>query len=258
MKVVAVRNGQSHLFIFTKVAIDFDTEARILNVSIKQGSTDNVEVRPESFDEMSASIDLASLRLRSDWCAHQTYFLSIKDGKLGELFALFPETLSARISAHEFARRTQQSLTVGINVPFEDATDDELFVTVNLNQNALDSDIAVNEHCNLEWSEANSSGTVRTILFPHLHASAPETVSAGETVVASVRIEDASGTLIERDATIYLEAVSGILPATRVTAKAGVATVAVMTTGMIPSDVARVKCGWKYFPGVDDISVKVV
>jgi len=34
--------------------------------------------------------------------------------------------------------------------------------------------------------------------------------------------------------------------------------VPVFATGMFPGDQVRIKAGWKYFPGVDDVTLEVV
>ena len=70
--------------------------------------------------------------------------------------------------------------------------------------------------------------------------------------------EDAAEQPIERQATVYLEAVSGVLPRVRVTTIQGTAAVPVFATGLRPGEKVRIKAGWKYFPGVDDITLEVV
>ncbi|NCV87762.1 MAG: hypothetical protein EBW14_18300, partial [Oxalobacteraceae bacterium] len=74
----------------------------------------------------------------------------------------------------------------------------------------------------------------------------------------SIRLEDASEQPIRRQATVYLEAVSGVLSRLRVTTNDGVATVPVFANGLSPGDKVRVKAGWKYFPGVDDVTLEVI
>ena len=209
-------------------------------------------------DEQEVSVDLASLRNRPDWSDHQCYFLALKDGRLGPLFSLFVSTLPARLDATEFATTSKQSLLVGINVPFSDADDDELFLTVNMNQRCSDDDVAVTGELDLEWSQAASSGTHRTLLLPHLRLSAPSTIAANGQATITIQLEDAAEQPIERQATVYLEAVSGVLPRARVTTIQGTAAVPVFATGLSPGEQVRIKAGWKYFPGVDDISLEVV
>ncbi len=95
-------------------------------------------------------------------------------------------------------------------------------------------------------------------MLPHLRVSGPESVAAGSEATLTVRIEDVNGEPINRTATVYLEAVAGVLSKSRVVAEGGVATFPVYATGLAPGEKVRVKVGWKYFAGVDDLTVAVV
>ncbi len=259
MKVIAVRNPRLHPYAFHQVHIHREIERRRLIVKYRLARIGHPDETPVFVDdEQEVSVDLASLRNRPDWSDHQCYFLALKDGRLGPLFSLFVSTLPARLDATEFATTSQQSLLVGINVPFADADDDELFLTVNMNHRCSDADVAVTGELDLEWSQAASSGTHRTLLLPHLRLSAPPSIDADGQANISIRVEDASEQPIQRQATVYLEAVSGVLSRVRVTTNEGVATVPVFANGLSPGDKVRVKAGWKYFPGVDDVTLEVI
>ena len=258
MKVIAVRNPLLHPFSFHQVSITRELDSRSLIVRYRLARTGHYEVDPVfDAEEQEVRVNLAVLRNRPDWCDHQCYFLSLKDGRLGPLFSLFVATLPARLAATEFATMSQQSLILGINVPFADATDDELFLTVNMNQRCRDADISLDGDLYLEWSQAASSGTHRTLLLPHLRLSAPSTIAADGQATITIQLEDAAEQPIERQATVYLEAVSGVLPRARVTTTQGTAAVPVFATGLRPGEKVRIKAGWKYFPGVDDITLEV-
>ncbi len=259
MKVIAVKNVLLHPCVFHRIRLSLDPSLRRLTVKCLLATTSDPQERPVfGEDEIEAHVDLALLRNRPDWCDHQSYFLALKDGRIGPLFSLFGSTLPTRQSATEFATLTQQSLLVGINVPFADATDDELFVTVNMNQRSDDQDVAVEGGLSLVLSDASSSGTIRTLMLPHLRVTGPETLGAGAEATLTVRVEDVNGEPINRTATVYLEAVTGVLPKSRVVAEGGVATFPVYATGLAPGEKVRVKVGWKYFSGVDDITIAVV
>ncbi len=259
MKVFAVKNPLLHPYVFHEIRLARREGQRLLSVTYRISKISQEDDQPQ-FDgeENTVTVDLAALRNRPDWCDHQCYFLSLKDGRLGPLFSLFVATLPARLAATEFATMSQQSLILGINVPFADATDDELFLTVNMNQQCSDADIALDGDLDLEWSQAASSGTHRTLLLPHLRLSAPSTIAADGQATITIQLEDAAEQLIERQATVYLEAVSGVLPRVRVTTTQGTAAVPVFATGLSPGEQVRIKAGWKYFPGVDDITIEVV
>ena len=107
-------------------------------------------------------------------------------------------------------------------------------------------------------SDAASSGAVRTMAFPFIHVQAPASVSVGGSALIELRIEDVAGQLLDRDAVVYLEAVSGLVPFTRVRVLQGLASVPVAASGMSAGDEIRVKFGWKYFPGAEDARIAVV
>ncbi len=203
MKIIAVRNPLLHPYAFHQVAITRELESRSLIVRHRLARTGHSEEDPVfDAEEQEVRVNLAALRNRPDWCDHQCYFFSLKDGRLGPLFSLFVATLPARLAA--------------------------------------------------------SSGTHRTLLLPHLRLSAPSTIVADGQATITIQLEDAAEQPIERQATVYLEAVSGVLPRARVATTQGTAAVPVFATGLSPGEQVRIKAGWKYFPGVDDITIKVV
>jgi hypothetical protein len=94
--------------------------------------------------------------------------------------------------------------------------------------------------------------------FPFIHVQAPASVAAGGSALIELRIEDVAGQLLDREAVVYLESVSGLVPFTRVRASHGLASVSVSAAGMSAGDEIRVKFGWKYFPGAENARIAVV
>jgi hypothetical protein len=261
MKIIAVRNAQIHPQFHPTVRLGYNPDTSEFSVSLylPEPIVDEVPAAEHSLQLIgSASVNLSDLRRRYDWCDHQTYFLAVHAGNFLPLFALYPETLPNRETAVDYAQRLKRNLLVGINVPFGAATNDELFITVNLNADATDDNIEVDEHCTLTWSDAASSGAVRTMNFPFIQVQAPTSIPADGKATVQLRIEDVAGQLLDRDAVVYLEAVGGIVPFTRVRAQGGRATVPVSAAGMSVGDEIRVKFGWKYFPGAEEARIAVV
>lgn len=279
MKIIGVRNAHIHPDFKPKIRIGYHPEVGELQVDFESETI--VEYRNESPVEDlesapgyelttpgtktvavlatdSAVVNLAELRARFDWCDHQTYFLAIEQGKLIPVFALYPETLPDRETARDYAQRLKRNLIVGINVPFAGASDEELFITVNVNANASDTDITVNDACSLEWSDAASSGAVRTMLFPHIRVIAPATIKAGGGATIQLRIEDVAENLLDCIVTVHVDAVTGAVPGTRIPVKNGQASIPVSAFGLMAGDEVRVKFGWKYFPGADEARIAVV
>ena len=261
MKIIAVRNAQIHPQFQPTVHLGFDPATSDLSVSLYLPAiaTDQATSGDTGLSLIeSVVVNIADLRMRYDWSDHQTYFVAVHSGSFLPVFALYPETLPNRETAVDYAKRLKRNLLVGINVPFATASDDELFITVNLNAQATDANIQVDENCTLVWSEAASSGAVRTMAFPFIHVQAPASVPAGGSALIELRIEDVAGQLLDREAVVYLEAVSGLVPFTRVRTTHGLATVPVSAAGMSAGDEIRVKFGWKYFPGAEDARIAVV
>ena len=261
MKIIAVRNAQIHPQFQPTVHLGFDPATSDLSVSLYLPAiaTDQATSGDTGLSLIeSVVVNIADLRMRYDWSDHQTYFVAVHAGSFLPVFALYPETLPNRETAVDYAKRLKRNLLVGINVPFATASDDELFITVNLNAQATDANIQVDENCTLVWSEAASSGAVRTMAFPFIHVQAPASVPAGGSALIELRIEDVAGQLLDREAVVYLEAVSGLVPFTRVRASHGLASVPVSAAAMSAGDEIRVKFGWKYFPGAEDARIAVV
>ena len=161
MKIIAVRNAQIHPQFQPTVHLSFDPATSDLSVSLYLPAlaTDESATGEGGLTLLeSVVVNIADLRKRYDWCDHQTYFLAVHAGAFLPVFALYPETLPNRETAVDYAQRLKRNLLVGINVPFAAASDDELFITVNLNAQATDANIQVDEHCALVWSDAASSG----------------------------------------------------------------------------------------------------
>lgn len=261
MRIVAVRNTHSHAEFHPTIHLSFEPTTSQLSVALYlPGGTAVEQNNPQSSLGLvgSSSIIIDDLRRRYDWCDHQTYVLAVQAGEFLPVFALYPQTLANRETAADYAKRLQRNLLVGINVPFASATDEELSITVNLNPEATDANIVINEHCTLTWSEVASSAAVRTMSFPIISAQAPTSIAAGGNAAIQLRIEDFAGQLLNRDAVVYLEAVSGLVPFTRVRAQGGLATVPVSAVAMSAGDQIRVKFGWKYFPGAQEAQIAVV
>ena len=186
------------------------------------------------------------------------YFLATEQRKFVPVFSLYDETLPLREGAVNYATRLQRRLLVGINVPFADSTNDEVFLTVNMMVNCADSDLTVGPGLQKIWSEAAQSGTERVLRLPHIRAIAPATMTPDSTAAIQVRVEDATGELIQRNCTVCVEPVTGFAGGTRVPIVNGVGVLPVSSNGMPSGSTLRMKLGWKYYVGVEDAIISVV
>lgn len=259
MKVIGVKNHKMRDGLQCTATVEFDAGTQELTINYRAiNPRIEVQTLPEYCADNTAVVNLNDLRARRDWCDHQVYFLALYERKFLPLFGLFEETLDLRESAADYAGRLKRNLIVGINVPFADSTNDDIFLTINFNEEVTDDALTVGPGLEKIWSEASNSGTERVLRLPHLRAVAPATMAPDSAAPVQVRMEDAVGALIERNATAYVEPVSGFAGGTRVPIVNGIGTLPVSTAGMVPGGVLRMKLGWKYFVGVEDVLIPVV
>lgn len=258
MKVIGVKNYAMRDGYQSTASLSFNEETQELTViySCVNPRIEDHSAPGYSFSN-TAVVNFNELRARRDWCEHQVYFIALAEGKFLPLFGLYEETLPRRETAFEYANRLKRNLMVGINVPFADSTNDDVFITVNLNLEVADDALTVGPGLEKIWSEAAASGTERVLRLPHIRAVAPQTISPESTVTVEVRMEDAAGSLIERNATVYAETVSGISGGTRVQIVNGVGYLPVSSAGMPVGSVLRTKLGWKYYVGLEDVNITV-
>jgi hypothetical protein len=92
-----------------------------------------------------------------------------------------------------------------------------------------------------------------------LRLSGPDSVEAGGNALFTVEsVHGATGAILEKTATVYIEPVYGYAPKQRVELVDGRATFEMLALGLKPGDTVRVKVGFRFTPGLDDASVQVV
>lgn len=207
--------------------------------------------------ESSTTVDINVLRARLDWTDYQVYCLALQNGQFVDLFALYPSTQDGQIPPVDYARANNLNVIISINVPFANSSDDELFVIANLSTDAQPTKL-VSTGFNQIWSSVNTAVTERLLRFPVINATAPGSMAVDTASPVQVRIEDASGTLIQRDAVVYIQQISGFSGGTQVFLTNGTGNFPISSAGMLPGDTIRMKLGWKYYSGIEDITVPVV
>lgn len=97
------------------------------------------------------------------------------------------------------------------------------------------------------------------MVYPTLILSGPPTVTAQDTATVTVECRMPSGELrMDCSSEVFLESVVGVLPKTRVRLINGVGSFRVLTTGLDAGDTVRVKAGWRYVPGLGEVSIPVI
>ncbi len=84
-------------------------------------------------------------------------------------------------------------------------------------------------------------------------------VAASEELSIEFRLETPEGVLItDRDAEVYLEATAGYLVGRRIKTVGGQGATSFRPDGMVAGENAKIKVGFKYFSGTDDLMVNVL
>lgn len=94
--------------------------------------------------------------------------------------------------------------------------------------------------------------------YPTLVLSAPSTIAEDAYATVSIECQMLDGTLrTDCQSEVFLEAVAGYLPKTRVKLVDGIGSFKVGSLGLTAGDTVRVKAGWRYVPGLGDVSITV-
>ena len=211
----------------------------------------------------ASTFDYELLKKSTGWADRQAWHLTFRwDARaFTDPIPLYTYSMATKMSAPELSRTTyQNNLSVGFVVPFADSTFDECAVTVNINPDVNKGDCVVVgvDPADVERTDYSASAQVRElILLPGVQIAAPQACTPDGLVDVAVQVVDANDQPILRDAEIYLEAVNGYLPKTRVKTVDGKARVPFMAWGLVPGDSARIKAGFKYFSGAADAVIQI-
>jgi len=211
----------------------------------------------------ASAFDYELLKKSTGWADRQAWHLTFRwDARaFTDPIPLYTYSMATKMSAPELSRTTyQNNLSVGFVVPFADSTFEECAVTVNINPDVSKGDCVVEgvEPSDVERTDYAASAQVRElILLPGVQVIAPAKCAPDGRIDLQVQVVDANDHPLERDAEIFLEAVNGYLPKTRIKTTNGQASVPFIALGLIPGDSARIKAGFKYFSGASDAHIQI-
>ena len=169
---------------------------------------------------------------------------------------LYVATLASKMDAQAFHSSVLQTHPIGhILVPFKSSPIDDW----TLGFNVFSPELVKASH-NIEVIPAITLALVREETLPVVRfVGGPSiNVSASGEVSIDFQLETPDGDPIEdRDAEVYLESTAGYLVARRVRTSGGSGCTVFRPSGMATGDVAKIKVGFKYFSGTDDLLVNV-
>ncbi len=212
------------------------------------------------------TLDLDSLRQHPEYSDHASFMLyapvgvmeryGTPSGFFQQTPNLYVATLASKMDAQAFHASVLQTHPIGhILVPFKSSPMEDWTLGFNVFTPEL-----VKASRNVEVIPAITLALVREETLPVVRfLGGPSMyVSAGGEVSIDFRLETSGGDPIEdRDAEVYLESTAGYLVARRVRTSGGSGCTVFRPDGMATGDTAKIKVGFKYFSGTDDLLVNV-
>jgi hypothetical protein len=212
------------------------------------------------------TLDLDSFRQHPEYSDHASFMLYAPVGVMERYETptgffvqtpnLYVATLASKMDAQAFHASVLQTHPIGhILVPFKSSPIDDWTLGFNVFSPEL-----VKASRNIEVIPAITLALVREETLPVVRfVGGPSiNVSASGEVSIDFQLETPDGDPIEdRDAEVYLESTAGYLVARRVRTSGGSGCTVFRPSGMATGDVAKIKVGFKYFSGTDDLLVNV-
>ena len=212
------------------------------------------------------TLDLDSLRQHPEYSDHASFMLyapvgvmeryGTPSGFFQQTPNLYVATLASKMDAQAFHASVLQTHPIGhILVPFKSSPIEDWTLGFNVFSPELvkaSRNIEVIPAITLALAREETLPVVRFVGGPSINVSASGEVSI------DFRFETPDGDPIEdRDAEVYLESTAGYLVARRVRTSGGSGSTAFRPDGMATGDVAKIKVGFKFFSGTDDLLVNV-
>lgn len=191
-----------------------------------------------------------SLKARSDWSEHAIWIVPVtREGKLLAPFNACADSLQGRWSRQDlFARRGWQSM-LNVFVPHRHASPEECVISVNAHPD-----------CPPQVTPQPIIGGVDEAVaatMPRISFSAPDDLTANGIAEILLQVHS-QGKLMVAPCEVYLDAMAGYLPRRRVVVSGGEARIRFHALGLEPGDRARIKAGWKYWPGAAETEITIV
>lgn len=213
------------------------------------------------------TLDLETLRQHAEFSDHASFMLyapvgvmeryGTPSGFFQQTPNLYVATLGSKMDAQAYHASVLQTHPIGhILVPFRSSP----FEDWTLGFNVFSPELIKASH-NIEVIPAITLALVREETLPVVRfvgGPSLNVVSNGE-VSINFKFETPDGEPIEeRDAEVYLESTAGYLVARRVRTAGGAGSTSFRPDGMAAGDSAKIKVGFKYFSGTDDLMVNVL
>lgn len=213
------------------------------------------------------TLDLQALRQHPEFGDHASFMLyapvgvmeryTTPDGFYAQTPNLYAATLASKMDAQSYHACVLQSHPMGhILVPFKTSPTEDWTLGFNVFSPEL-----VRVSRNIEVIPAITLALVREETLPVVRfvgSKTAEVAATGE-VAVSFQLETPDGTpVVDREADVYLDATAGYLVARRITTVGGAGSTTFRADGMASGNTAKIKVGFKFFTGTDDLVVRVL
>ena len=170
---------------------------------------------------------------------------------------LYVATLASKMDAQAYHASVLQSHPIGhVLVPFKTSPMEDWTLGLNVFDPVL-----VKASSNIEVVPAITLALVREETLPVVRFVGGKTasVAANAELAVNFQLESPDGTPItDREADVYLESTAGYLVARRITTVRGAGSTTFRPDGMSSADTTKIKVGFKFFTGTDDLVVSVL
>jgi hypothetical protein len=197
------------------------------------------------------TLDLNSLRQHAEFSDHASFMLFQQTSNL------YAATLASKMDAQAYHATVLQTHPLGhILVPFKSSPLEDWTLGFNVFSPEL-----IKAGRDIEVVPAITLALVREETLPVVRFVGGSSVNAevNSEVFIEFRLETPDGVpIMDRDAEVYLEATSGYLVNRRIKTVGGQGATSFRPDGMTSGDSSKIKVGFKYFSGTDDLMVNVL
>lgn len=213
------------------------------------------------------TLDLQAFQQHPEFSDHASFMLYAPVGRMERSAApegvyvqtpnLYVATLASKMDAQSYHASVLQTHPLGhILVPFKSSPLEDWCLGFNVFDPVL-----IKAGRGIEVVPAITLALVREETLPVVRfVGGPSTeVAASEELSIEIRLETPEGVPItDRDAEVYLEATAGYLVGRRIKTLGGQGSTSFRPDGMAAGENAKIKVGFKYFSGTDDLMVNVL
>lgn len=196
-------------------------------------------------------VKLEDMQAMTDWTEGSifVFVLNVENLSISGPVNIRSETFNSKQSIKNWYESNSINSIFGISVPHKKANFEECGVYFNI---GLKSKLNINQK-----AVEQHPRLTREQIVPVIQMIAPPSIKADASADIKLIAKKASGGVFPHPITVYLEAVEGYLPKTRVELVNGEGRVKAMALGLETGDNMRIKAGFRFVTGLVEHTFKV-